>query len=526
MHRLKHSFLSPIIRQGITRIASRNFSTSPVVHPPPIFPKKPPLSSPFSSLQTPYPGIPEPSGLDPSSNEIHITKLHNGITVASLDYDSPITNVTVLIKTGSKYENETNYGINALIDRMFWKGSQRFSYPEINKVVDLTGAAIGSQVGREVEQLSMDVLTTKLPDMMQIIGDTVCAPLLNEETLQIGKENIPALYDVLISDPQHLVSDLLHKAAWGNQSYGNPIYPPDAEHITLETVEDYQRDFYVGERMVVVATGVKHDSFVNLCQKYFGSVHPSPRTPIAIPPSVFVGQELMVAKEENHPETPGYIPLNPKELIYLAFGVKMIGYNDKDYVTACLLDIILGGGFSFSAGGPGKGMLSLLYKEVLTKAEYVDSINSLYYPYEDQGLYGLIGSATAQKGHELISLMLLNLRNLDNKITPELFKRGINQLKGSVLMKLENRFLRTMDMGSQLLLSGKYKTAKEICQDIDNLTLKDLRNFIDRRLRDYSNSCFVGFGTQENMSGLPVFQDMKNYLHHIIQKKKKKKKKG
>ena len=47
-------------------------------------------------------------------------------------------------------------------------------------------------------------------------------------------------------------------------------------------------------------------------------------------------------------------------------------FNDeKDFVASCVLNMIMGGGGSFSAGGPGKGMYSRLYLNVLNRYHFM-----------------------------------------------------------------------------------------------------------------------------------------------------------
>jgi len=48
-------------------------------------------------------------------------------------------------------------------------------------------------------------------------------------------------------------------------------------------------------------------------------------------------------------------------------GLESCSPNDPDFVPFCVLNMLLGGGGSFSAGGPGKGMFSRLYLNVLNR---------------------------------------------------------------------------------------------------------------------------------------------------------------
>ena len=37
-------------------------------------------------------------------------------------------------------------------------------------------------------------------------------------------------------------------------------------------------------------------------------------------------------------------------------GLESVGHQDPDFIPFCVLNMLMGGGGSFSAGGPGKGM--------------------------------------------------------------------------------------------------------------------------------------------------------------------------
>ena len=55
-------------------------------------------------------------------------------------------------------------------------------------------------------------------------------------------------------------------------------------------------------------------------------------------------------------------------------GLEGCSHQDPDFVPMCVLNMMMGGGGSFSAGGPGKGMYTRLYTNVLNRL--VDVINN------------------------------------------------------------------------------------------------------------------------------------------------------
>lgn len=55
------------------------------------------------------------------------------------------------------------------------------------------------------------------------------------------------------------------------------------------------------------------------------------------------------------------------ELAHVVIGLESCSHRDPDFVAFCVLNMMLGGGGSFSAGGPGKGMYTRLYLNVLNR---------------------------------------------------------------------------------------------------------------------------------------------------------------
>lgn len=70
----------------------------------------------------------------------------------------------------------------------------------------------------------------------------------------------------------------------------------------------------------------------------------------------------------------------------LAFEVAG-GWRDVKTATAVVvLQTLMGGGESFSAGGPGKGMYSRLYRNVLNKYVWARGCTAFHSVYNDTGL--------------------------------------------------------------------------------------------------------------------------------------------
>jgi len=164
--------------------------------------------------------------------------------------------------------------------------------------------------------------------------------------------------------------------------------------------------------------------------------------------------------------------------IHLAF--EGLPISSDDIYALATLQTLLGGGGSFSAGGPGKGMYSRLYTNVLNQHGWVESCMAFNHSYTDSGLFGISASCTPQRVTQMLEVMCQQLQNLTldhgHAALGELeVRRAKNQLRSSLLMNLESRMVELEDLGRQVQCHGRKVGVKEMCAKIDGLTVQDLR---------------------------------------------------
>lgn len=164
--------------------------------------------------------------------------------------------------------------------------------------------------------------------------------------------------------------------------------------------------------------------------------------------------------------------------IHLAFEALPI--SSPDIYALATLQTLLGGGGSFSAGGPGKGMYSRLYTNVLNQHHWVESCVAFNHSYTDSGLFGISASCIPGKVPQMLDIMCHELQALTldsgfSALETREVNRAKNQLRSSLLMNLESRMVELEDLGRQVQVHGHKIGVKEMCQKIDELTVADLR---------------------------------------------------
>jgi len=164
--------------------------------------------------------------------------------------------------------------------------------------------------------------------------------------------------------------------------------------------------------------------------------------------------------------------------IHLAFeGLPIVS---EDIYALATLQFLLGGGGSFSAGGPGKGMYSRLYTNVLNQHAWVESCIAFNHTYTDSGLFGISASCIPGRTASMLDVMCRELRSLTldsgfSALNETEVSRAKHQLRSSLLMNLESRMVELEDLGRQVQIHGRKIPVADMCEKIDRLTVQDLR---------------------------------------------------
>jgi len=413
------------------------------------------------------------------------------------------------------------------------------------EAIETLGGNIQCASSRETLMYQSATFNASVPTAISILADTIQNPLITEEEVQQQLETADYEIGEIWSKPELILPELVHIAAYKNNTLGNPLLCPKERlnEITKSAVEAYRSTFYTPERMVVAFAGVRHDEAVKLTEKHFGdmrggngsqatqsgsntfssstgklpSAHQTTYTsPTTAPqePSRLLSKipffKNLTTSATNHASiletsslttsapvdfmstshyTGGFLslpplapPANPAlpRLSYIHIAFEALPISSKDIYALATLQTLLGGGGSFSAGGPGKGMYSRLYTNVLNQHHWVESCVAFNHSYTDSGLFGISASCMPAKVAQMLEVMCKELAALcaDTgyaKLQHVEVARAKNQLRSSLLMNLESRMVELEDLGRQVQVHGHKISVKEMCAAIEALTIKDLR---------------------------------------------------
>lgn len=243
------------------------------------------------------------------------------------------------------------------------------------------------------------------------------------------------------------------------------------------SVDTFINDNFSADRMVLSAANVEHGALVELANANLGHLQPADSYQMQ---SRYTGGNMNIASDG-----PGQV----------AIGFKSVSWGDDDLVAVCVLHTLLGGGGSFSSGGPGKGMYTRLYSEILNKHGWVSAASAFNHCYSDGGVFGIHGVCEdAAHLNKLIEVVGLQVGRLGGALKSGELERAKMMTKSSLVMNLESRGVVCEDLGRQVMCGGKYVDAAQLVKKIDAVTEEDIRRVGGNMMQ--SKATVVTFGEE------------------------------
>lgn len=428
-------------------------------------------SSSLPSLDTPLEGVSFPPSLPDfvEPGKVKVMTLENGIRIASETSVSPAASIGLYLDFGSVYETPSSCGASNLLEKMAFKSTKNRSHLRIVREVEAIGGSILASASREQMGYSFDALKTYVPEMVELLVDCVRNPVfldweVNEELRKLKSE-----LGELHNNPQGLLLEAIHSTGYAG-ALGNPLLAPESALNRLDgtILEEFVAENFTAPRMVLAASGVDLNELLPIAEPLLSDLPRLP--PPTEPKSVYIGGDYR--QQADSPETH----------IALAFEVPGGWLKDKEAIILTVLQVLMGGGGSFSAGGPGKGMHTRLYLRVLNEYQQIQSFSAFNSIFNNTGLFGIYactGSDFVSKAVDLVVRELILIAT-PKQVTQVQLNRAKEATKSAVLMNLESRVIVSEDIGRQILTYGERKSVDQFLSVLEHITLDDITNIAQK----------------------------------------------
>lgn len=427
-----------------------------------------------------------------ASSNLELTTLKNGVRVVTDSTPGHFSALGAYIDAGSRYETDSTSGLSHMLDRLAWKSTAKRSGVQMMEDLARLGGNYMCGAQRELILYQASVFNKDTPKMFDCIAETVREPKLLDSEIEEAKYSVEYELDELSHKYDTFLPEVLHAAAYPDNTLGMPLYGSmdSLPRITPESVQNFHKSFYRPENTVVAMVGVDHEAAVKMAEAQLGdwvnpSVNPSHKAK-----SQYQGGEVWLPYQE-----PRYANL-PK-LVHMQIAFENAGLLSDDLYALATLQKLLGGGLSFSAGGPGKGMFLRLFR-VLNQYPFVENCLCFNHAYSDSGLFGITISCYVDHAEYMAQVVAHELAKVMEEdvgkggITKQELRRAKNQLTSALLMNVESKLAALEDIGRQVQCQGKVTSVDEMVEKIEALTIKDVQ--------DVARKVLLGNGNGEQLA--------------------------
>lgn len=404
----------------------------------------------------------DPPTASPVKPTMEFAKLENGLKIASIDKGGIKASIGLFVSAGSRFETSANFGVSHMISLMAYKSTAHLSHLRTVKTLEQLGASLSSTctAGREDMVYQVDIMREYVPLVVPLLVGNVLFPRLLPWEVKASSKLVKDARTALEGNPDAMVSDLLHKAAYCNNTLGLSTLASERSmpYFTPETMRSFMLDHFAPERMVLVGVNVSPGELSKWAMRSFADYNAIPMKKRDATKAAYTGGDLRL--EGSSP------------FCHLAVGLESVPWGQAELAPVAILQTILGGGSAVSSS-IGGGSMSRLSAQVVKQNPYVESCAAFNTSYSDGGLFGVYGVSHPEKAGELCKAITKALSGLTS-VTADELAAAKAVLKGMILRQVDDEATMMKDIGQQLLLAGKYGSPAEFAKMIDAVSAAEV----------------------------------------------------
>jgi predicted Zn-dependent peptidase len=363
----------------------------------------------------------------------------------------------VWIGVGSRDEVPSLSGASHYLEHLLFKGTKRRDALAIASALDEVGGELNAFTAKEYTCYYARVLDTDLPIAVDVVCDMVMSSVLASR--EVDNERGVILEEIAMhdDDPGDSVHDTFAELIWPTDPLGRPVLGSVAsiEAMSRTAIAGYYRRRYRSDQLVITAAGnVDHAALLKLVKKAFAGLGADDSRRPAAPRAARQAPGFVVGTTVRG---------RPTEQANLVCGVPGLSRHDDRRFALGVLNAALGGGMS-----------SRLFQEVRELRGLAYSVFSFTSHYADTGVFGVYAGCHPDRAHQVIELCREQLA-LAAKLglSAEELDRGKGQMRGGLVLGLEDTGSRMSRLGKAELVYGELMSVEEILAHIEAVTLDD-----------------------------------------------------
>jgi predicted Zn-dependent peptidase len=390
--------------------------------------------------------------LDEVGGRVERTELPGGLRVLTETMPGVLSaTLGIWVGVGSRDEDPGVAGASHFLEHLLFKGTKTHSALEIATAMDAVGGEMNAFTAKEHTCYYANVLASDLPLAVALLADLVTEA--QNTAADLDSERTVVLEEIAMRDdePSDAVHDLFAESLFGDTSLGRSVLGTveSIERLTRDDVDGWYRSRYTMPSIVVTAAGrVEHQQVLDLVIAAFdgrlaGDARPAPLRRGDIAPHRPARSTALISRAT--------------EQTHLLLGTPAMGRLDDHRYAAAVLDAAVGGGMS-----------SRLFQEIREKRGLVYSVGSSLTHYAGTGAFSVYAGCAKKRVPDVLRLVREELaRVAADGLAADEVARSKGQLRGGLVLGLEDTGSRMSRLGKSELSFGEYQPVRKVLDRID-----------------------------------------------------------
>jgi len=411
-----------------------------------------------------------------SPQEGKVTRLPNGVVVASYENYSPLARVSVLYHAGSRHEPADQLGITHCIRAAANLSSQKTTAFMIAKQLQQIGGNLTCTTNREHVEYVVNCLRSDLSEATALLGQVATLPAFKPWEVSSLSRKLKLDLELYHRTPEARLMEALHKAAY-RDTLGNSLYMNEESvgSFSPKALEAFVAANQTGPRAAVIGIGVDHDQLLIHARRM--TFHQGGAPGAENKKAKYYGGEARIQVKSP--------------LVYAALVTEGVALSAPEFLPMTLLSLALGiGPFVKYSANTATSKISKVAHSATTNPVAACCINLNY---SDSGLFGCQVVASAKDIKKVLTAVVGTMgQATKGSISDADLQRAKNQMKSVLSMYHESSDAVLESYGRQAILAGRLFPAGDVVSAVDKITADDVNKLAKKVINGKPTLAVVG----------------------------------
>jgi predicted Zn-dependent peptidase len=402
--------------------------------------------------------------------QFHQHQLSNGLNiVAELTPSVYSVAAGFFVRTGARDETPEVSGVSHFLEHMAFKGNEKYSADDVNRIFDEVGARYNASTGEDVTTYYAAVLPEYLSTTMEMLA-VLMQPSLRQEDFDMEKNVILEEIGMYDDMPSFTAYDNVMATHFSGHPLGQSILGTN-ESITALTADQmrayHKQQYNAANITMAVAGNTTIASVLELAEQFCGSIPPgnsSRQLPAVEPQS---RSEFIVRDGSGHQHVMqmGMAPLASESLRFAAELLSVIVGDDSG--SRMFWDIV----------DPG----------------HADSAELGYNEYDGAGTWMMYLSCHPDQTAENLQRMqdIFDVVNKDG-VTEDELEQARNKVASRIVLRGERPMGRLSSLGGNWVYRGEYCSVANDLEIVRSIGASQIRALLEKYPLNVNTTVGVG----------------------------------